>query len=813
MRQFRQILISLAMLMLLLIPARSMAQGVWELVDAVPTTTTFNGIWGSSPTNVFAVGYSGKIVHFDGNSWSEMSSGTSNTLKDIWGSSENDLFAVGSNGTILHYDGSVWSSMASGTNFHFEGVWGSSANDVFAVANYGFDNRIFHYDGISWTEMASGYPGTLYRFWGSAGDNVFLVGTSGQILHYDGLAWSTMASGTSQNLYGIWGRDANNIFAVGYDFTILQFDGTRWTEVASTNHDTLRGVGGGSDIAVHAVGNTGTIQYYDGTNWTPMSSPTTSSLTDVWAASENLAFAVGSSGTILRYSDNDSVPFELQFDVMATKVDTPRSKAYFTAKDARRLYVVDLVTGVTEKYFEFDHMPERMAMSPDGRKLYVALLVQEHSSYWWEEDQSGFIAVLDLDQQAWVDTLSINTDPYDLVVTSSGKLVVSSGSGQWTDIYAYDAQTGAVLGQAGIRQQSRLSLHPSENWVIAADTDLSPSDIEKFDITGPGIVSSGDSPYHGDYRMNGNVWATPDGRYLITRGGDVFWASDMTYVSSITDTGIFIEAVSFDEAENIGLLSLSSNEVLIINLSTLEVTNQLLFTNTVLGAYAFGVNGYYIDGYYVIDGPTGTSITKESHPIQDSDRDGLPDLLEESGCTNPYDADTDEDGLADGDEDADRDGVVDANETDPCSADTDGDGMPDGWEAAYGLDPLIDGSGQDMDNDGLNNANEYLHATDPIDPDSDDDGFNDGPEVTAGSDPKEVASFPKDFIWTGAISSDWGESVNWDIGAAPGNDAIVTLPAGCPPAEHSAVEDTASLEQLEIGGQLTIHGGTVIIGP
>ena len=136
MEKFRQIFISLFLLTLLLVlPVRSMAEGIWELLDSVPTTNTLNGVWGSSPNNVFAVGYSGTILHFDGAVWSEMSSGTSNTLKDIWGSSEDDVYAVGANGTILHYDGSNWAPMTSGTYYHFEGVWGSSANDVFAVAD------------------------------------------------------------------------------------------------------------------------------------------------------------------------------------------------------------------------------------------------------------------------------------------------------------------------------------------------------------------------------------------------------------------------------------------------------------------------------------------------------------------------------------------------------------------------------------------------------------------------------------------------------------------------------------------------------
>ena len=72
-------------------------------------------MWGSSGSNVFAVGDSGTILHYDGSSWSAMSSGTTNYLYGVWGSSGSDVFAVGDAGTILHYDGSSWSAMSSGT--------------------------------------------------------------------------------------------------------------------------------------------------------------------------------------------------------------------------------------------------------------------------------------------------------------------------------------------------------------------------------------------------------------------------------------------------------------------------------------------------------------------------------------------------------------------------------------------------------------------------------------------------------------------------------------------------------------------------
>ena len=48
-------------------------------------------------------------------SWSEMTSGTTVSLPAIWGSSGSNVFAVGDNGTILHYDGTAWSAMTSGS--------------------------------------------------------------------------------------------------------------------------------------------------------------------------------------------------------------------------------------------------------------------------------------------------------------------------------------------------------------------------------------------------------------------------------------------------------------------------------------------------------------------------------------------------------------------------------------------------------------------------------------------------------------------------------------------------------------------------
>ena len=149
-------------------------------------------VWGSSAQDVYAVGsagYSlndgGKILHYNGSVWEEMinpaTSVDNMTLGAVWGSSVNDVYVVGGNGTILHYNGQNWIQMESGTNENLGGVWGSSANDVYAVGWWG---TILHYDGVKWTKMSSGSATNLLDSWGSSESEVFVVGANGTILKY-----------------------------------------------------------------------------------------------------------------------------------------------------------------------------------------------------------------------------------------------------------------------------------------------------------------------------------------------------------------------------------------------------------------------------------------------------------------------------------------------------------------------------------------------------------------------------------------------------------------------------------------------------
>ena len=121
----------------------------------------------------------------------------------------------------------------------------------------------------------------------------------------------------------------------------------------------------------------------------------------------------------------------------------------------------------------------------------------------------------------------------------------------------------------------------------------------------------------------------------------------------------------------------------------------------------------------------------------DPDGDGLDNTTELLRGTNPFSADTDGDGRADGAEvnvDSDGDGLNDAIES--RFTDTDGDGVVDQNDPANN-DPCVPDNTAarcDRDGDGLDNGTELATGTDPDDTDSDDDGRPDGAESAFDSD-------------------------------------------------------------------------------
>jgi len=83
------------------------------------------GVWGSSTNDVWAVGGNddgslprSALMHHDGVSWTSVElpqDGNNRTLFKVWGAAADDVWVCGQAGLLMHFDGDAWSVVPSGT--------------------------------------------------------------------------------------------------------------------------------------------------------------------------------------------------------------------------------------------------------------------------------------------------------------------------------------------------------------------------------------------------------------------------------------------------------------------------------------------------------------------------------------------------------------------------------------------------------------------------------------------------------------------------------------------------------------------------
>lgn len=254
-----------------------------QLAGSTPDNNLID-VWGSAADDIYAVGYKGTILHFDGKTWSAMDSGVEEDLEGVWGYVlkdaqgaviRTDVFAAGSGGRILRYDGKTWapervisdpdpsSPKPQPVTDNFHDIWGIPATGpepqsptVIAVGGEGL---IVRYEATlkEFREMQQRVAyqyncgdtlcdGYTYQRWslerlggvfGASPSYFVAVGNNGSILSYDGTAWARQAvtktgGGTAftTHMNGVWGRSAGDIFAVGLDGTVVRGGTGGWKQ-------------------------------------------------------------------------------------------------------------------------------------------------------------------------------------------------------------------------------------------------------------------------------------------------------------------------------------------------------------------------------------------------------------------------------------------------------------------------------------------------------------------------------------------------------------------------------------------------------
>ena len=61
------------------------AGGALAVVEGVPDVPLLNWVHGFSASDIFVVGNAGTVLHFDGDSWTEQPTPTTEALWGVWG--------------------------------------------------------------------------------------------------------------------------------------------------------------------------------------------------------------------------------------------------------------------------------------------------------------------------------------------------------------------------------------------------------------------------------------------------------------------------------------------------------------------------------------------------------------------------------------------------------------------------------------------------------------------------------------------------------------------------------------------------------
>jgi hypothetical protein len=282
------------------------AIGRWDGAAIVPmssgTTSHLHGVWGTSDSDVYAVGDAGTTLHYDGSAWTPMTLPVTPrpplTLLAVGGTSATDVYAVGydadSLGEILHWDGIGWTDIHPGT-YGLLAVWARDPDDVFVTDGA----SVVHWDGAAWTDLNAGNTGAVRSI---TGDNsaVYIADGTNQVRRWNGTAWSVITLPVVT--YAIWQTQPGQLLAAGERLSIYDYDGTAhweagadapasseviwvdapddvWSRTAFTytlNH--FDGLVWAKDPHVGAVWGTGrddvfivgtsTMDHWDGTSWT-----------------------------------------------------------------------------------------------------------------------------------------------------------------------------------------------------------------------------------------------------------------------------------------------------------------------------------------------------------------------------------------------------------------------------------------------------------------------------------------------------------------------------------------------------------------
>lgn len=301
----------------------------------------------------------------------------------------------------------------------------------------------------------------------------------------------------------------------------------------------------------------------------------------------------------------------LTTDVVDAEYSKITDQLVYVSANPSRVNIFSSASETTE-IISLLYTPTCISISQDGKTAAVG--------------HDGHITYVNLSNRSIINTYDVSCSATDIVLSNNKWAYVFPEQDQWEFIRCVNMNLsenneGSQSGNQ-IYAGTKGRLHPSGKYIYGANNGLSPSDIEKYNIQNGIAEYSYDSPYHGDYAMNGNLWFSEDGTRIFTRGKTVLKTSetkaqDMIYNGKInTDSNANIEWLDHSSNKGNLYLILSAGDywtnkkspfVYVYNASNLNFKNKIILEKFAVSNNNGGGNFYDAEPYFVFSTSVGNT--------------------------------------------------------------------------------------------------------------------------------------------------------------------------------------------------------------
>lgn len=309
----------------------------WQPMDT-PVQLPIHGIWGLSADCIFAVGWMGCLLHYDGTQWQQLRGGVTdeqsgrfaacseNTpLFAIDGNAQGQAWAVGDNGIILHFDGQDWQSEHSGSEINLRAVLCAADGRVYAAGAEGTllaRNEQGIWENLN-CPLSSGFHAVLMLDDGSlllAGGRYFVDqgGFRGELVLYKNGTFNTLSPEQSMPRLRALKAYKGGVLMVGDQGHLYFMENWRLNKLESNcRHDLMDIIPLPTGEAL-VVGDFGTVmtaaedftkalaiapQKEQSSLWQRMASPSKKQLWAITEGTDGSCYACGEAGTVLHLKD------------------------------------------------------------------------------------------------------------------------------------------------------------------------------------------------------------------------------------------------------------------------------------------------------------------------------------------------------------------------------------------------------------------------------------------------------------------------------------------------------------------------------